>query len=179
MHARSIPSANNSDGNCLHRLLSGCMNSISVYHCCKNTKYCTVQNLRGGKYHSFSWSDMAHEIFTLWKFWKHSRLTPPHLEVSRNAYAVCTLCFRASHIHSESIISVYAVSVYAVITATFNWRQLLCGVPEILVHMIASDAWVYIVLCTDLHFGSADRFPVCQYWKRSVLRKWRSGYETI
>jgi len=65
MHAKSIPSANNSDGNCLHRLLSDCMNSITVYHCCKNTDYCTAQNLCGGKHHGFAWSDMAHGIFTL------------------------------------------------------------------------------------------------------------------
>jgi len=151
------------------------MNSISVYHCCKNTEYCTAQSLRGGKHHGFSLSDMAHEIFTLWKFWMHPWLTLPHLEVSCNAYAVCTLCSRASQIHSESIISVYAVMSlyrYFQLKATPLWR------PRDPVHMIASDARVYTVSCTDLHFCSANRFPVCRYWKRSVLRKWRSGYET-
>ena len=152
------------------------MNSISVYHCCKNTEYCTAQKIYvGGNitvFHGQTWPTkfLHYENFEcipdlLCPTWKyhimHMQCAPCVFELAKSIQNQSSVCMQSCHF-----------------TATFNWRQLLCGIPEILVHMIVSDAWVYTVLCTDLHFCSTDRFPVYRYWKRSVLRKWRSGYET-
>ena len=112
MHARSIPSANNNDGKCLHRLLSDCMNSISVYHCCKNTEYCTAQKIYvGGNitvFHGQTWPKkfLHYENFEcipdlLCPTWKyhimHMQCAPCVFELAKSIQNQSSVCMQSCH----------------------------------------------------------------------------------